>query len=244
MDPHTRVRWEATGEGRSRPEDGGVSGRPDAVHPEGSFSFKPRSLALIPGMSFRFRRATGSSTKTATFLQPKRAQTPANMDRKSRGPREKQDFRPSPHRTLDNKHDSEAGLPLPFLLGPHLPRAGSVSLLVKGSRTPLGRGGEQRTPEPQAQAGPLAEEAFPRLNAGRGLSAPGTVEQSHTRQGLVWFGMQCIFKHSETPGQGSRTRSPRVGLTAHVATSASAAAPRGGRGQRASAVCASGSEGL
>ena len=166
MDPHTRVRWEATGEGRSRPEDGGVSGRPDAVHPEGSFSFKPRSLALIPGMSFRFRRATGSSTKTATFLQPKRAQTPANMDRKSRGPREKQDFRPSPHRTLDNKHDSEAGqdfrpsphptldnkhdseagLPLPFLLGPHLPRAGSVSLLVKGSRTPLGRGGGAAQP--------------------------------------------------------------------------------------------------
>ena len=76
VDPHTRVQWEPTGEGRSRPEDGGVSGRPDAVPPEGSFSFKPRSLALIPGMSFRFTKSHRKQYKNSNFSPAKKSPNP------------------------------------------------------------------------------------------------------------------------------------------------------------------------
>lgn len=75
-DLHTHVRWEPVGEGRLSPEDGGVSGCPDTVYPEGSFSFKPRSLALIPGTSFRFTKSHRKQYKNSNFSPAKKSPNP------------------------------------------------------------------------------------------------------------------------------------------------------------------------
>lgn len=120
----------------------------------------PRSRASPLGL----RRATGSRTKTATFLQPKRPNPGKHGQEALRAQRETGLHAVSSSDTgITQMTQKQVCPPLPP--GPASAASSiSVCLLVKVSRTPAepwaGTRGLGMGPEPQARAGPLAQEGF------------------------------------------------------------------------------------
>lgn len=226
-----------------RPEDSRVSGCPDAVHPEGSVSFKPWSLAPIPGTSSRFTKSHRKQYKNSNFSPAKEPKPRQTWTGSLEGPDRNRTSCCLLIRHWDNTDDSEAGLPS-LSSWASICRELDQCLLVKVSRTPaetwLGTRGLGTGPEPQAQAGPLAEEGFSSFKC---WTSPQRAGHWQAEPHTVGTGLECdVFLN---PVRDTWTGQPDTltdGLVCRRPSplTASTAASSGGFLLR---VCVSGSEG-
>ena len=177
-----------------RPEDSRVSGCPDTVRPEGSVSFKPWSLALIPGTSSRFTKSHRKQYKNSNFSLAKEPKPRQTWTGSLEGPERNRTSCCLLIRHWDNTDDSEAGLPSRSSWASICRELDQCSPAGEGEQDPCGDMGREhgawgRAPSHRRMLRRWQRKAFPLSNAGRVLYAPDTGGQSHTQRGLVWNAM-------------------------------------------------------